>query len=248
MGAASPEEIVKTAVDCGMSAVDWVTSCQTVDAAYLGRIVRDAGLAVAAYTPAGNKFASGADGWQDEFKRLLDDAVSMQAPVMMIPPFNRTISEWTEFYRWAVPLAQEAGVILSLEAVGMPGSPITTAAETLEVINAVPGLKLTLDYGNMATAGEEPEACLPLCEHIVHIHLKDWKISDTPVPDSMTTRIGKFFSLTPVGDGDLKLKHLWDILPPHLKELYVNLEIFHRGNLPPMPEIFKRVSDDLRNW
>ena len=36
MGAASPEEIVKTAVDCGMSAVDWVTSCQSVDAEISG--------------------------------------------------------------------------------------------------------------------------------------------------------------------------------------------------------------------
>ena len=46
----SPEEIVQTAVDCRMEAIDWVCSNTWGDPAYLRKISEDAGLTVAAHT------------------------------------------------------------------------------------------------------------------------------------------------------------------------------------------------------
>ena len=63
---------------------------------------------------------------------------------------------------------------------GFRNSPITTAAEALEVLHAVPGLMCTLDAGNMETAGPALNAYTVLKDYVVHFHLKDWKISDRP--------------------------------------------------------------------
>ena len=82
----APEKIVELAVECGMCSVDWITTHGT-DPGLLGKMTRDAGLFVAAYTPLDGAYINGEDGWQDEFKRSLDAAVAMNAPVMMVPPF-----------------------------------------------------------------------------------------------------------------------------------------------------------------
>lgn len=252
MGNASPREIVEAAVECGMSAVDWVTSAEPVDAAYLGKITRDAGLAVAAYTPAKGRIMPTAD----EFKRLVEEAVDMGAPVMMIPPFGLadqvSVAEdrlkWSQWYADALPVAQQAGITLTLEATGMLTSPITTAQEVMEVLTAVPGLKLTHDYGNMITGGTTIEECRDLYPYIVHMHMKDWKFFDAGLPGTYPVRSGKFVKHTAIGDGDMDWKRIWSDFDERIRELYVNLEIFYPGRSVPMLPVFKRVAEQISNW
>lgn len=252
MGDVSPEKVVAAAVGCGMDAVDWITSAEEIDAEYIGRITRDAGMEVAAYTPVKTEALL----TSDEFKRLVADAVKMGSPVMMIPPFclddklpaaeNRKL--WTQWYADALPIAQQAGIALTLEATGMLTSPITTAQEILEVLHSVPGLKLTHDYGNMITAGTSFEECRELYPYIVHMHMKDWEFFDDEQPFSYPVRSGKFVKHTAIGDGDIDWNAIWNDLDDRIRNLYVNLEIFYPGRNVPIVPVLKRVSEKLRNW
>jgi sugar phosphate isomerase/epimerase len=74
----------------------------------------------------------------------------------------------------AAPSAREAGITLTIENFPGEASPFVTAADLLEAVRDVPGLKLTYDNGN-AFSGEEPAASFTRCAaHVVHAHFKDW--------------------------------------------------------------------------
>lgn len=85
-GKFTPAEIIQTTLDCGMSAIDWGTTHDT-PAAELRKRCDDAVLPVAAHTPLLRGFIEESADALDEFKRSVDDAVALGAPVMMIPPF-----------------------------------------------------------------------------------------------------------------------------------------------------------------
>lgn len=251
----SPEEIVRLAADCGMCSVDWIT-VHNSDPAYLGKLTRDAGLFVAAHTPLDRAFIEGEKGWRDEFKRSLDAAVAMNAPVMMVPPFalkkhpdpSEGLKYWTDFYAWATPLSKQAGIVLTCESTGFPNSPVTTAEEILELIRNVPELRVTFDNGNTETACDALDAYRKLRQYVVRFHLKDWKISDVEIPFSEKKRNGKYFAVCVMGEGCIDLKKLWDEVDPESKKFTVNLETWHPDGSPLAPAELHAVCDRMRNW
>jgi len=255
MNPASPQEIVEAAVYCGMEAIDWVSTHKT-DPKLLKKMSKDAGLKIAAHTMLKYKFLRHEKDYMDDFKQSLEDTCNMGAPILMLPPFGREqpttmkedIEAWTEYYSQAYPLAKQAGITLTLESTGIIDSPITTADEVLYVLDAVPGLKLTFDYGNTATADDPDEAYSKLKDYIVHFHLKDWKIYDTPQEDTMPVRNGKYFANKIIGEGDMDLKRFWNSVDTRGRELYVNLETFDFTRKTSARESLKKVSDLLRNW
>ena len=250
-----PAEIVRTAVACGMTAIDWVTTHKT-DPRELRKLSLDSGLKIVAHTMLKYKFQRREPDYLDEFKQSLEDAYELGAPILMLPPFGRDNQksleedrkDWIEYYAQAYPLAKEAGITLTLESTGMKNSPIVTADEVLEVIRQVPGLKLTFDQGNTATADDPLEASRKLRDHIVHIHLKDWKIYDHQEPDSLEKRNGKFFANAVIGEGDMELKKFWDETDSRLRDLYVNLETHDFSVAKDHAAVMRKVSDLLRNW
>ncbi len=72
--------------------------------------------------------------------------------------------------RRLVPIAHDAGLRLSvechLESVAEP------PAKALALIEAVPGLKLTLDYSHFVANGYAPEEVHPLVPHAGHVHAR----------------------------------------------------------------------------
>lgn len=72
--------------------------------------------------------------------------------------------------RAMLPLARASGVTLTVEphVGGLLGSP----ADALALLDAVPGLKLTLDYAHFACMGFPQEAVDPLAPHAAHVHLR----------------------------------------------------------------------------
>ena len=231
MGRFTPEQIVATATACGMEAIDWVSTHHT-EPAELRKISEDAGLRIAAHTMIKEKFLRRETDYLDEFKASLED--------------DR--KAWTEYYAQALPLARKAGVTLTLESTGMINSPIVTVSEALEVLRNVPGLKLTLDHGNMQTAEDAVEAYSILKEHVVHVHLKDWKVYDSPRADTTLKRCGKYFANAVIGKGDMDLRTFWENLDSRGRNLYVNLETMDFMNPDSTPDVLKQVSDLLRNW
>lgn len=252
---ASPETIVKTAMDCGMDAIDWVTT-HNHSPHYLRRICADAGVKIVAHTMLKQKFLQRKKDYLDDFRESLDDAYALGAPILMLPPFARQnqISmeddrkAWIEYYAQALPLAQKAGITLTLESTGLFNSPIVTTEEVLEVLHAVPGLKLTLDHGNMQTACDATAVYPLLKDHVVHFHLKDWKIYDTQQPGTTLKRNGKYFADAVIGQGDLDLKRFWDHVDTAGRQLYVNLETGDFSGKQDTPGVLKQVSEILRHW
>ncbi|MBO4633219.1 MAG: sugar phosphate isomerase/epimerase [Lentisphaeria bacterium] len=255
MGSTPPKEIVRTAVSCGMTAIDWVTTHGN-DPRELKKISQDAGLKIAAHTMVKYKFLRREPDYLDEFKYSLDDACELEAPILMIPPFARKDQKsleddrkaWTEYYAQVCPLAQEAGITLTLESTGLRDSPIVTADEVLEVIGQVPGLKLVFDIGNTATADDPIQAYRKLREHVVHIHLKDRKIYDREEPGSLLKRNGKYFRPAVIGEGDLGLKKFWEEVDSRGRKLYVNLETQDYSEARNHAKILRNASDFLWGW
>ena len=251
----TPEEIVDIAVKCDMKYIDWITTHNS-DPVRLGKISRDSGLEVAAYTPLDQAYINGENNWKDEFKYSLEAAVAMGAPAMMVPPFalkkhpemSEGLKYWTEFYAWAVPLAREANVILTCESTGFLNSPITTADENLEVIRNVPDLRITFDNGNIETAEDAKEAYAKLKDYVVRFHLKDWKISDQEFPGSDKKRNGKYFAMSAIGEGSLDLRGLWDMVIPEQKNFSVNLETWQPDGKQFTLEKYKEICDRVREW
>ena len=256
MQGAGPQEIVRTAVECGMDAIDWVCSHQFAPAEQLRNLSGDNGLKIIAHTILGSTFAARDPNALDDFKRSLEFAVDLGAPVIMLPPFPRKdqISmeddrkAWIGFYAQAQPLAQAAGITLTVEATGLRNSPVTTTAETLEVLHAVPGLMCTLDPGNMETAEHAVNAYTALKDYVVQFHLKDWKIYDRSAENTDLKRCGKYFANAVIGEGDLDLKAFWNTVDARGRELYVNLETTDFARTSSAAAVLKKTADLLRNW
>ncbi len=249
----TPAEIIRTARECGMSAIDWVTTHHT-PAAELRKRCDDAGLPIAAHTPLLQGFIEESPDALDEFKRSVEDAVTLGAPVMMIPPFAHKrvmpVDEdrrlWIEQFRQMLPIAQQAGITLTFESTALNRSPIITADEALEVLHAVPGLKLTFDNGNVATAENDADSFRKVQDFVVHVHFKDWIITDEPVPGSDRKRDGRYYTLALIGKGNIDFKPTWKAIRESGYDGYVNLETC--DSVIPIQKALKQVCDTLRDW
>ncbi len=252
-GKFTPAEIIQTALDCGMSAIDWVTTHGT-PAEELRKRCDDAGLPVAAHTPLIRGFIEESPNAMDEFKRAVEDAVTLGAPVMMIPPFahKRIMTQaedrrlWIEQYREMLPIARKAGITLTFESTALDRSPIVTAEEALEVLNAVPGLCLTFDNGNVATAENDAESYRKVQDYVVHIHFKDWLVTDKPVPGADRKRDGRYYTLALIGKGNIDFAATWKAIRESGYRGYVNLETCDPEI--PIRDALKQVCDRLRDW
>jgi sugar phosphate isomerase/epimerase len=69
-----------------------------------------------------------------------------------------------------VAMAGEAGIVLTVEP--HVGAAIESPALTLALLEAVPGLKLTLDYAHFTCLGYPQEAIDPLVPFAAHVHLR----------------------------------------------------------------------------
>lgn len=253
---AGPEKIVRTAVECGMAAIDWVCSRRYAPAKQLRKLSEDSGLKIVSHTVLDSTFPTRDPNALDDFRRSLEFACDLGAPVMMLPPFPRReqISmeddrkAWIEFYARTQPLAQSAGITLTAESTGLRNSPITTAEEILEVLRAVPGLMCTLDPGNMETAEPAVNSYAVLKKYVVQFHLKDWKIYDKPTENSDLKRCGKYFVNAVIGEGDWDLEGFWNTVDARGRELYVDLETTDFSGESSAAAVLGRTADLLRNW
>ncbi|QYX44387.1 sugar phosphate isomerase/epimerase [Bacillus inaquosorum] len=122
-------------------------------------------------------------------QRIIDQAVELSAPmVMLVPGFPDLIASEKDkqqalpriisALQKITPYAQSKGIVLTIENYSALQMPFCSIAEVLTILEQVPGLRLTLDYGNMLVAGEDPlEAYEKLRKYIVNAHLKDWKVT-----------------------------------------------------------------------
>ncbi|MBQ7207136.1 MAG: sugar phosphate isomerase/epimerase [Lentisphaeria bacterium] len=255
MGDSPVEEIVSVAQACGMEAIDWI-GLHGRTAKELKNLCDDRGLPIAAHTMIKWGFINGDPAYFDEFKASLDDAVTLGAPVLMLPPFARAAQtgfaddrkHYAEYFARAYELAHSAGVTLTLESTGYHNSPITTADECLEILDQVPGLKITFDQGNVATAEDPVQAFQRLRKYVVHFHVKDWKVSDVPREGYTPKRCGKYYADATIGEGDMDIRSLWRLTNARERSLCVNPETRDYSGKRTHLETFKKVCAEMKSW
>lgn len=118
------------------------------------------------------------------------------------------LAQSAESLKRLVPIAAEAGVTLTIEA--HVHSFLETPSLVLELLDKVPGLKLTLDYGHFVCLGYRQEEIDVLAPHAAHTHLRQTKAGELQTKlDKGTINMGaQLATLKAAGyDGYLALEY-----------------------------------------
>ena len=244
------DDIIRCAVELDLEGIDWVSTYDRT-AQELKALSDKAGLTIAAHTFGLPAFSAG-EGWRDAARRGLDDAVTLGAPVVMIPtglcpdlPREEFRKLWIDALAQIAPWARQAGVALTIE--NFPGldSAFVTAADFFEAKRQVPDLKLTFDDGN-AAGGEDPVASFRACAaDVVHIHLKDWYVRTTPADGYRPMLDGRYFKSVLIGEGDMPTAACWQAFREAGYGGFVNIE--YEGDDIPAEEAMRRAVGYLRS-
>ncbi len=101
--------------------------------------------------------------------------------------------------------AKDTGVTIMMENFGNAFYPVGTAEEMQYIFDHVAGLKYNYDTGNFHFAGADAvEAYEALKEHVVAVHVKDWKYEE----NGYYNINGKSLSGCAIGDGFLPMKDI----------------------------------------
>ena len=156
------------------------------DPAGMGRRVADLGIAVPCFyhlfgeTLAGRNLAdaSALEQNRQDFAKVAQFCTAARIPTVFVLPgvCNRgqgraeALAQSSASLRALLPIARDAGVTLTIEP--HVHSFLESPALTLELLERVPGLKLTLDYAHFVCLGYRQEEIDPLAPHAAHIHVR----------------------------------------------------------------------------
>lgn len=248
-GCFTPEDCVRVAAELKMEGIDWVTTYDR-DPEELKRMSLDAGLTVAAYT----FFVQDAEmeTIKSQAAKDMDTACILGAPVIMLPPSPRpgltTAAEnrqrWCEILTELAPLAEERGLIMTVE--NFPGaiSPFVTAADFYEAKKIVPSLKLTFDNGNAASGEDQIESLKKCFKDVAHIHLKDWDIIDHEEEGWRQMSDGRYYRAALIGEGAVDSRATVQTLEDLGYTGFINIE--YENNKYPGDIAVKKVLEYLR--
>ncbi len=201
----------------------------------LRKMADDHGVDVVCHTFFAKKLVSANPEEQqegiDDCKRGIEAAVTLGAPVVMIPTpgqkdldRNQLRQRWISGLKLVMPLAEDAGVALSIENFPGDKSPFVLADDYLEAQSAVPGLKLTFDSGN-AGSGEDPAESFSRCApHVVHAHFKDWLVSEQPQEGYRPMLDGRYYRSALIGEGDIDNRSCLKAMQEAGYDGYINIE------------------------
>jgi sugar phosphate isomerase/epimerase len=221
----------------------------------LRRMADDAGIPIACYTffTGGLPSANPAERRQgiEDCKRGIEAAVTLGAPVVMIPtpghpemPRDPWRRQWVEGLTHVAPLAADAGVILTIE--NFPGreSPFVLADDYFQARAAIPALRLTFDSGN-AGSGEDPAASFTRCaRNVVHAHFKDWDIADQPAEGFRPMLDGRYYRPALIGEGRLDHRACLQAMRRAGYDRFINIE--YEGDRYDPFDATRRAVDYLR--
>jgi sugar phosphate isomerase/epimerase len=187
----------------------------------------------------------------DKARRSLADARTLGAPLVMIPtPAKAGLSAGESRRNWiaglaeVAPLASDAGVVLTVENFPGEASPFVRAADLLEAIAVVPGLKITFDNGNAATGEPPAESFRRSAAHVVHSHFKDWDAADSETAGFRRMLDGRFYRSALIGEGTIDHRGCLLAMKAAGYPGYVNIE--YEGNTYPPADAMRRATAYLR--
>ncbi|MCA9043678.1 MAG: sugar phosphate isomerase/epimerase [Planctomycetaceae bacterium] len=115
---------------------------------------------------------------RDWFQRTLEYAANCESPHVTALPGATfegeseadSIARSCDELAWRVEESKSAGIVFGTEA--HVGSIVPTPDKALALVEAVPGLTLTLDYTHFTRAGLPDSAVEPLLAHASHFHVR----------------------------------------------------------------------------
>jgi sugar phosphate isomerase/epimerase len=117
---------------------------------------------------------------------------------------EEAFARYMDGLRQAAALAQEAGMIFSIENAGKMCNSGDSLARTLKKVDA-PNMRITFDGGNFITCGDEPHtAIMKLREKVAHVHVK----SHVPAPPDYP----RPYKYCPTGEGHPDYNFIRDML------------------------------------
>ena len=245
----TPEDCVRVAAELKMDGIDWVTTYGR-DPKELRKISLDAGLTVAAHTFfIHGKELSEVKGAAEQ---SLDDACKLGAPVVMIPPCifagvdsaAENHARWCEYLSIIAPLAEERNLILTVENFPGAASAFVTADDFYRAKAQIPSLKLTFDNGNAATGEDQIESLKKCYKDVVHVHFKDWDITDQPQENWRMMRDNRYYRAALIGEGAIDSRATLKTLEELGYDGFINIE--YENNKYPGDEAVKRALEYLR--
>ena len=165
--------------------------------------------------------------------------LGMQADRMGDIPFERHITEAVRTLRAAAPLAEELGIAIAVEN---HGGVDLLAHELQDLIEAVGSefVRVCLDTGNPLYAAEDAVLATEiLAPYVVTTHLRDTKV--------WATADGAMVQWAPVGEGDVDLRRIVEIVERQAPDSAIDLEII-TGVAPKAIPYFDPASDFWRMY
>ncbi len=182
--------------------------------------------------------------WLETARRGIEATAALGASRVMFPTAGvrgRAREEsrklWMELLSEAVVLGASCGVSVSIESflVDMEWSPFVSSRDLLEATEAVPGLKVTFDSGNHFVVEDVLKAYRRLSSHVVNVHLKDWEILDAPAERTLRMTNGRFYRMTPIGQGVVDNAAFVDALLAEGRQFDFDLEC--SGGMTPVEAV-----------
>ncbi len=232
-----PEEAAHRTAELGFESVEPFTSYPTgqppyevVDAKRLDAALRENGLAVACYSMYSVPISVSLAEFCDAMKRHLEYAARIGAPFFHQTPFpSRVQGERTYTYEEALEtilpytvaaadLAKEHGIVCLYE----PQGPFFNGPDGLfGLLTAMKrectNVGICADTGNPLFADHDPLATFcRLSDDILHIHVKDYRVSEVPFEGVREQRslAGRYITDCPMGEGVVPvsdcLAAVWD--------------------------------------
>lgn len=145
-----------------------------------------------------------------QFREMLDIAKVLGAGMVMLPvpgkkdrPREETRQAYAEGLAEGIPLAAEAGITVTIEHFPAASSPFISSDDMNRIAEAVPGVKVCFDSGNVSTAGENAgDAFRKNAPHVAYAHFKDFHFSSDEQPGWQRNLDGRWRQPALVGDGD----------------------------------------------
>jgi sugar phosphate isomerase/epimerase len=171
----------------------------------------------------------------EKAKQAVDDAILMGSKVLMlVPQAQENITECTpeqihaQLIKHWIPVAayaQSKGVHPVVEDTPDLRLHFCTTAEMKEVLDAVSGLEIVYDSGNMVLVGEDPVSYYDtFADRVGHIHLKDMRLADAGEMFADTAADGTKMTGAPTGTGIVDLKTVMEHVREHGYEGYLTVE------------------------
>lgn len=245
------EDFIRTALDCRLDGIDWVTT-HGRNPEELKKMSDDAGLKVVCHTFMMRKVITGEPDWLDQAKIGIENAVTLGAPIVMVPTMeNAALSReafrkhWIKVLTQVAELTDDAGLILTVENFPGINSAFVTAADFFEAQREIPQLRLTYDNGN-AGSGENPADSFNKCrDYVVHAHFKDWYIRNEPQENYSKMLDGKYYSPALIGEGDIDTVACWRAMRDAGYQGYINIE--YESDTVKADQAIARAANFLRN-